>query len=72
MTNSPYAAVTDNVLATLAEQAHDAHCAAPLCKPFRADLLANMVHELQCWRTMFPQATYDPETKQLVNVGPNR
>lgn len=61
-----YAEVTDDVLKTLGQQANDVRHAIPLCKPFRADLLENMVRELQCWRRNYPQFVYTPKDDMLV------
>lgn len=64
--SAPYAKITDDVLTTLNQQARDAHCAAPLCRPFRADILLNMVCELQAWRRYNRHYTYDADTDSVV------
>ena len=64
--------IDSNMLTTLLQQAEDAHCAVPLCKPFRADILANMIRELQAWRRYNPQYAYDVVTDSLVPDGPSR
>ena len=63
--------IDEGMLNTLLQQAIDAHC-TPLCKPFRADILANMVRELQAWRRYNPQYAYDAATDSIVPEGPSR
>ena len=54
------------MLHTLRQQAEDAHCAVPLCKPFRADILAQMCSELLAWKRTYHDREYDSVLDQIV------
>lgn len=45
---------------------------APVCKPFRADILETMCAEIQAWRALYPHYEFDPVTEQIVHTGINK
>lgn len=54
------------LLNTLGTQAEDAQCVVPMCKPFRADVLALLIREIQCWRRSCNGHRYSVETDKII------
>lgn len=62
----PTPTIDASLLNTLRTQAEDARCVVPMCKPFRADVLALLICEIQNWRRFCNGYHYSPDDDKII------